>query len=139
MTPQEMSDRVEELCESWINGNRKWVATEIFETPGADAIELTLAMHEALEPDQMVILLRLIASLEEAEPSICDMGDCGDCTKCELLAEDPGDLSWVTAEMFGEKLIELAACEDLLAIPGVLELVSEALNNEVIEALQDER
>jgi hypothetical protein len=49
------------------------------------------------------------------------------------------DFSWVTDEMFDSKLEELAANEDLLAIPGVLEIVREELNNAVLEALKEER
>ena len=52
------------------------------------------------------------------------------------------DYSWITAEMFGAKLHEL--CErdgvaKILAVPGVLELVSEAYNNDVLRELDMER
>lgn len=49
------------------------------------------------------------------------------------------DFSWVTTEMFSAKLTEICENEDLLAIPGVYEIVSEHYNNEVLEALESER
>jgi hypothetical protein len=42
---------------------------------------------------------------------------------------------WVTPEMFDDELRRQASNEDLLTIPGVYELVREQLNNEVLEAL----
>ncbi len=47
--------------------------------------------------------------------------------------------AWVTADLFDAKLRELAEDADLLDIPGVYELVREYLNNEVLEALEEER
>ena len=149
MNAQEMEDRVAELAASWINGNRKWVAAEIFETEGADAIELVLAMHEALPADQMAILLRLIAILQEGseESELCET--CGmrfreGATEYEEQAEhdDPNDHSWITPEMFDEKLSEMAhraSVAEILALPGVLEICREELNNEIIAELEDER
>jgi hypothetical protein len=58
MTVQERS---RELADSFINGNRKWVAQEVDETPGADAVELVLALRNELGDNDMAILLRLIA------------------------------------------------------------------------------
>jgi len=54
-------ERARELYESFVNGNRKLVAKEIDETPGADAIELVLAISEHLNSSDMGLLLRLIA------------------------------------------------------------------------------
>jgi hypothetical protein len=50
--------------------------------------------------------------------------------------------SWITDEMFSEKLEEIldeGSASDLLAIPGIYEIVSEHFNNDVIERLVDER
>ena len=50
--------------------------------------------------------------------------------------------SWVTSEMFDEKLAELLdemGAGAILQIPGVYECVSEYLNNEVLESLESER
>lgn len=50
--------------------------------------------------------------------------------------------SWVTDEMFTRKLGELLdekSGEQILAIPGVYEVVSEELNNEVLDELSKER
>lgn len=49
------------------------------------------------------------------------------------------DYTWVTTEMFEEKLRELCSRTDLLGIPGVYELVAEHLNNAVLDALAEER
>lgn len=49
------------------------------------------------------------------------------------------DYSWVTTEMFDQKLRELAQDFDLLTIPGVYELVAEDFNNEVLAALEQDR
>jgi hypothetical protein len=49
---------------------------------------------------------------------------------------------WVTTEMFDTKLAELLddlSGYELLAIPGLYEVVSEQLNNDVLEALEAER
>lgn len=49
---------------------------------------------------------------------------------------------WVTDEIFDRKLEELVGqmtAEDILAMPGVYEIVSEELNNEVLSALEAER
>lgn len=47
---------------------------------------------------------------------------------------------WVTHEMFDEKLAELVRQEsDILSIPGVYEILSEHFNNDVLEALEQER
>lgn len=69
----------------------------------------------------------------------CASPDCeGDC--CDDDEEsDEDDLSFITNEMFAAKLGEICENEDLLLIPGVYEIASEHFNNEVIEALQDER
>ena len=50
--------------------------------------------------------------------------------------------SWVTTEMFDAKLAELLdemSGGGILQIPGVYEVVSEHLNNDVLEALEAER
>jgi hypothetical protein len=52
------------------------------------------------------------------------------------------DYSWVTDEMFDEALEEI--CEEMggravLQIPGVQEVVREALNNEALEHLERHR
>ena len=52
---------------------------------------------------------------------------------------DPEDTSFITSDMFSAKLEEICFDQNLLAIAGVYEIVSEHFNNEVIEALQDER
>lgn len=52
------------------------------------------------------------------------------------------DYSWVTNELFDEKLTELVddmTSDELLAVPGVYEVIKEHLNNEVLEALANER
>ena len=52
------------------------------------------------------------------------------------------DYSWVTNEMFEQKLEEILKTYNgaqLLTIPGVYELLSEHFNNEVLSALQSER
>lgn len=52
------------------------------------------------------------------------------------------DYSWVTDEMFDKKLEEIvgrASAGDLLAIPGVYEVVSEHFNNDVLTELENER
>jgi len=49
------------------------------------------------------------------------------------------DYSWVTDEMFDEKLREICETTDLLSIPGVYEVVREELNNEVLDALAQDR
>jgi len=49
------------------------------------------------------------------------------------------DYSWVTDEMFQAKLEELVAgmsVAELMALPGFYEIVSEELNNEVLDALE---
>lgn len=48
----------------------------------------------------------------------------------------PNDYSYVTTEMFDNKLAELANVD--LSIPGMYEVVSEEYNNEVLEALDRE-
>lgn len=52
------------------------------------------------------------------------------------------DHSWVTDEMFAEKLEELVVgmtTAQLMAMPGFYEIASKELNNEVLEALEVER
>jgi hypothetical protein len=51
------------------------------------------------------------------------------------------DWTWVTTEMFDDKLEKIVNGMGALAmldIPGVREIVTEHLNNEVLEALADE-
>lgn len=134
MSVIEFRDRVDELADSWVNGNRKWVAKEIFETPGAESVELLLAMGERLDIEQIGILQRLIGLLQESASELCETCGVRDCDD----PHDPDDISWITDEMFADKLGEICASEDLLSIPGVYEIVSDHFNNEVIEALQDE-
>lgn len=51
-----------------------------------------------------------------------------------------GGYAWVTNEMFDDKLAELLTDgRNLLSIPGLYEVVAEELNNEVLEALDEER
>lgn len=61
----------------------------------------------------------------------------------EESSDDEDDLSWITPEMFEERLDYVATYNldalELMAIPGVRDLVREALNNEVIEALKANR
>lgn len=52
---------------------------------------------------------------------------------------DENELSFITSDMFAAKLGEICYDQNLLNIPGVYEIVSEYFNNEVIEALRDER
>jgi hypothetical protein len=50
--------------------------------------------------------------------------------------------SWVTHDMFCDKLAELLddmSGAAILLIPGVYEVLSEHLNNDVLSALSDER
>lgn len=53
------------------------------------------------------------------------------------------DYSWITEEMFYDKLVEIIdetqAPSDLLALEGVYEIVREEFNNEVLKALEEER
>ena len=52
------------------------------------------------------------------------------------------DYSWITTEMFDNKIEELAGrvhLEYILALPGVLDIVREEFNNEAIEELEAER
>ena len=52
------------------------------------------------------------------------------------------DYSWVTTEMFDEKLQELVGKmtpDELMAMPGFYEIASEELNNKVLEELEEER
>lgn len=54
----------------------------------------------------------------------------------------PADYSWVTTEMFDEKLEELVGKmtpAELMAMPGFYEIASEELNNKVLEELEAER
>lgn len=51
----------------------------------------------------------------------------------------PEDYSWVTDKMFYEKLCNLVEDMDddeLLGIPGVVEVLASALNNQILEALK---
>lgn len=53
-----------------------------------------------------------------------------------------GRYDWVTDDIFYSKLVELVgetSPRTLLAVPGVYELLSEHFNNEVLDALEDER
>lgn len=50
-------------------------------------------------------------------------------------------MEWITDEMFNDKLTELVAdmsADDLLAIPGIAEILRESLNNEIIRELENE-
>lgn len=52
------------------------------------------------------------------------------------------DYGWVTDDMFQRKLEELVgnmSGGEILATPGAYEVFSEALNNEVLDALRAER
>lgn len=52
------------------------------------------------------------------------------------------DYSWVTDEMFENKLEDLVgkmSTVDLMAIPGINEILREELNNEVLDELEQER
>lgn len=52
------------------------------------------------------------------------------------------DYSWVTDEMFDRMLVDILDDTDsseILAIPGVYDLVKEYFNNEVLEQLEEER
>ncbi len=52
------------------------------------------------------------------------------------------DYEWITSEMFTEKLGDIVAAmssDEILAVPGTYEALSEALNNEVLDALESER
>lgn len=56
--------------------------------------------------------------------------------------EEVVDYSWVTDKMFQDMLEKIAherGTEYLLSIPGVYELVSEDLNNDVLDRLEEER
>jgi hypothetical protein len=53
-----------------------------------------------------------------------------------------GEYSWITNEMFDQKLREILGRmkpDELLAIPGVYEEISEHLNNQVLDELKEER
>lgn len=56
------------------------------------------------------------------------------------------DYGWVTDKMFQEKLEELVeklveekGAGELLMIPGAYEVLSDYLNNDVLDALEEER
>jgi len=52
------------------------------------------------------------------------------------------EYGWVTNEMFDAELnlqVSKMSADDLLAITGVYEVLSEALNNQVLEALREKR
>ena len=54
----------------------------------------------------------------------------------------PADYSWVTQEMFYKKLEELVgemSVAQLMAMPGFYEIASEELNNDALQALEEER
>jgi hypothetical protein len=54
----------------------------------------------------------------------------------------PGDMNWVTAEKFDEKLREIidhGPASSLLSVPGVYELLSEHHNNQVLDELMNDR
>ena len=53
-----------------------------------------------------------------------------------------GRYAWVTTEMFDRKLAELVgemSGEEIVAVPGAYEVLSEHLNNDVLDALEKER
>jgi len=51
------------------------------------------------------------------------------------------DYSWVTDEMFDNKLQEIVECHaaQVIMIPDVYALLSKHYNNEVLESLEEER
>ena len=49
------------------------------------------------------------------------------------------DYSWVTNEMFQDTLADVIQYENILAIPGIYEILAEEYNNEVLEQLEKER
>ena len=52
------------------------------------------------------------------------------------------DYSWVTNEMFDNKLEEMLRdtnAIDLLSMPGVYEILAEEWNNDILSALESER
>jgi hypothetical protein len=54
----------------------------------------------------------------------------------------PMDMSWVTDELFDEKLREIidrGPASSLLSVPGIYELLSEHHNNQVLEELDSDR
>jgi|TARA_R100000656_G_scaffold104176_1_gene75919 hypothetical protein len=51
---------------------------------------------------------------------------------------DKSEHSWVTEDMFNEKLDEIVE-ESGWDVPGVHEILSEYYNNDVLKALEDER
>jgi len=53
----------------------------------------------------------------------------------------PKDYSWVTQEMFDEKLQELVECHawQILMIPDIYTLLVEYYNNEILELLEEEK
>ena len=58
------------------------------------------------------------------------------------MSSNENDYSWVTQEMFDEKLEKILDDQtggSLLIIPGVYEIVREYFNNDVLEALEEER
>lgn len=57
-------------------------------------------------------------------------------------SEEENDYSWVTNEMFDEKLEQIVGHmppEELLSIDGIYEILREELNNAVLDALEAER
>jgi len=56
--------------------------------------------------------------------------------------DDNYDYSWVTDEMFDEMMETIAherGTEYLLSLPGVHEIVSEDLNNQILDRLRAEK
>lgn len=52
------------------------------------------------------------------------------------------EYSWVTDEMFDQKLVEILKGYNgaqLLYVPGIQEILSEHFNNAVLDALESER
>lgn len=58
------------------------------------------------------------------------------------MAEEAPDYSWITSEMFENKLttlVEGMSTAELMTTPGISEILREELNNDIIIALENER
>jgi hypothetical protein len=55
-----MNDRLQELLESWINGNRRDVADELSRGPRGDVAEFTAALYRAAGAGDTLAFSRMI-------------------------------------------------------------------------------
>jgi len=81
-----------------------------------------------------IVMRKMVGQLYK----FCDVSECS----WEYSTSRNDDYSWVTDEMFDDCLNRIVSGLDgdaLFAIPGAYELLSEALNNDVLSALEEKR